>query len=974
MDTFTKAYQMLNTAQKEAVDSIEGPVMVIAGPGTGKTQILTLRIANILKQTDTPADGILALTFTESGVAAIRDRLAEFIGSRAYDVHIHTFHGFATYLADRFPDVLVRLHTGTLIDEIEQYAILRKGFDALRLDMLSTLAQPYRAMDRVLPFILQAKRELWTPEKLLAYYEAEEQRIRKAEDFKHTKGAHKGKVKAEHLTMLKKIAKSKQVVELYVFYEDYLREHNLFDFEDQLLEVVRAFEKDKEFTQMVQEQFLYVLADEHQDANATQNAVLTYIGDFHDTPNLFVVGDEKQAIYRFQGAELDTFLSLKEKYPMTKVITLEKNYRSTQEVLDAAHTLIAPAPIPDPTLRRKLTAHRGNGNTVLVSSYETIEQEVEGIISYIQQKHAQGVSYDDVTILVRKNKQALPITERLRRAGIPFYSTAQKSFLEHPFGVLLLHLFAFLWTGQEEDLAQLLFIPGLVHHRDRLQLIAQSRGNLLKTMGDVEALQAIGVEHSSEMVELHDTLNSLSQRVRTLPLIRSVPIIMHELGIISHALNTKEHVELYHILEQLLHDTESVGLMHETYTLGDYLHRIELVKEHNVKIEQTVATRTGIRIMTLHKAKGLEFPYVIIPFLTKNGFDRKRPEEFLFPGKETFDAHDARRLLYVGITRAEKEAMLSYATVNAQGRSENKSELLCTLESILKETVVPSKELPLTQSVHGESSFLDASFIRDRLRTKGISATAYGTYKDSPWNYFFRSIVRLPEGKSVPLLYGNAIHSALEYAGAEHFAGNSPDIAATVDVFSRVLKHSFLTPAELEKYLPRGEEVLRRYLENRLSTFAKEGFVEMALSYSLDVPDVGPISVRGKLDRVDKLSDTAVRVVDYKTGKTRTRKYITGEAKDGRVAYYTQIMFYALLLYRNAHKQLHMREGVIEFVEADDKGKFVSHTFDITEKEILSFEKGLIRDLQEIAKGKFLKEPCDPKKDGYCDLVSLLSQ
>ena len=321
---FKKAYGALNTAQKEAVDTIEGPVLVIAGPGTGKTQILTLRIANILLSTDTAPENILALTFTESGARAMRERLRSFVGAVAYRVPIYTFHGFAGDLIRQYPDSYSNIIGGRPASELEKVELIETILDDSEFKLLRPLGNPAYYVRAILHTIATLKQEYLEPDKLGAIINEQEAVLASMPKL-HEKGAHKGKVKGDYQKLEKTIAKNHELLAVYRRYQSLLREQNLYDFDDMMLESVHALNSNEDMLRDLQENYQYLLADEHQDVNASQNRILELLAAYHERPNIFVVGDEKQAIYRFQGASLENFLYFEDKFPNTTTIALTEN-------------------------------------------------------------------------------------------------------------------------------------------------------------------------------------------------------------------------------------------------------------------------------------------------------------------------------------------------------------------------------------------------------------------------------------------------------------------------------------------------------------------------------------------------------------------------------------------------------------------------------------------------------------------------
>ncbi|MDE2144994.1 MAG: ATP-dependent helicase, partial [Patescibacteria group bacterium] len=339
-DKFEEEYGLLNAEQKKAVDTTEGPVMVIAGPGTGKTTTLVLRIAKILRN-NVPAQTILALTFTESAAANMRRRLVDLVGSDGYYVNIYTFHGFANYLIQTYPEYFERIIEAENATSSKQTAILREIIDKSEsLKKLKPMGRKYAYVNDIRRGIRDLKNENYSPKELVKLVEKKNAEIYDTPDLRHESGRYKGQIKGKHLTELERLKTSEELAVVYAEYEKTLRAENLYDFDDMILEVVKALEGNEAFLAEVQEMCQYILVDEHQDTNRSQNTLLDLISGFYESPNLFIVGDEKQAIFRFQGASFENFVYFNKKFKDMTLIRLVNNYRSTQSILDSASSLI----------------------------------------------------------------------------------------------------------------------------------------------------------------------------------------------------------------------------------------------------------------------------------------------------------------------------------------------------------------------------------------------------------------------------------------------------------------------------------------------------------------------------------------------------------------------------------------------------------------------------------------------------------
>ncbi|HRZ30599.1 MAG TPA: UvrD-helicase domain-containing protein, partial [Candidatus Paceibacterota bacterium] len=337
---FEEAYKRLNKAQKEAVDTIEGPVMVIAGPGTGKTQILTLRIANILKETDTPPSGILALTFTEAGQKAMKMRLRSLIGSRADEVNISTYHGFAKTIIDEYSDHFPHLARAQQLSEVEEESLLRNILCQKKFAKLRPLGEPDLYLNEIVRSISNCRKEAWTPDIVRQDAEREIERLKNDPASISSRGATKGKIKAVVEKQIEKLEKTILFAQVYEEYEEKKRADRKTDFDDLIFELIEALDRDDLLLRLLQEKYLYILVDEHQDTNNSQNLLIRKLADFYEEPNLFVVGDEKQAVYRFQGASVNNFLEFQKIWPTMKIVSLTDNYRSGQNILDASFGMI----------------------------------------------------------------------------------------------------------------------------------------------------------------------------------------------------------------------------------------------------------------------------------------------------------------------------------------------------------------------------------------------------------------------------------------------------------------------------------------------------------------------------------------------------------------------------------------------------------------------------------------------------------
>ncbi|MEZ4195200.1 MAG: ATP-dependent helicase [Candidatus Paceibacterota bacterium] len=440
----------LNPEQRQAVETIEGPVMVIAGPGTGKTQILTLRIANILLQTDMQPENILALTFTESGAKAMRERLKRYVGTVAYRVPIYTFHGFAQHLISTYPEAFSRIIGGRPATDIEKVDLMESILNNNEIKILRPMGDKTYYVPSLIRIISSLKQEYIKPDDLVEIIAKQEQNLLSIEKI-HQKGAHKGKVRGEYVKQEKVVAKNRELLFVYKQYEQLLKDKRIYDFDDMIIETVQALKSNSDLLLDLQETYQYVLADEHQDVNGSQNKILEYLTNFHESPNIFVVGDEKQAIFRFQGASLENFLYFMDLFPTTTKIVLTENYRSGQTILDAAHSLVRVEDDLLSSMRVPLEASLVKESLVCRRDFSHEAVEDDWLVKAIGEKLSNGTKPEEIAVIVRTNREVELLAERLQQKNIPVFASADGDILDHPITESVQALIDFVLSDVSEE-------------------------------------------------------------------------------------------------------------------------------------------------------------------------------------------------------------------------------------------------------------------------------------------------------------------------------------------------------------------------------------------------------------------------------------------------------------------------------------------------------------------------------------------
>ena len=343
---FAEEYNRLNKEQRKAVDTIEGPVMVIAGPGTGKTQILASRIGKILLETDTSPDNILCLTYTDAGVVAMRKRLLQFIGPDAYKVNIYTFHAFCN---DVIQENLSLFEKTSLdpVSDLEKIQLFKELIDSFPKNhpLKRYRGDVYFEINNLQSLFSTMKREGWTPAFINQRIDEYLVDLPTRDEFiykKKYKDFNAGDLKKDKIEEQKeRMEKLRAAVNEFDGFQQLMRKRNRYDFDDMINWVIKAFEENKNLLANYQEKFQYILVDEYQDTSGTQNRIVELLISYWDKPNVFVVGDDDQSIYRFQGANVENMLDFANSYKDNLLtVVLTNNYRSTQPILDISKTLI----------------------------------------------------------------------------------------------------------------------------------------------------------------------------------------------------------------------------------------------------------------------------------------------------------------------------------------------------------------------------------------------------------------------------------------------------------------------------------------------------------------------------------------------------------------------------------------------------------------------------------------------------------
>jgi len=973
---FATAYQTLNPEQKKAVDTIEGPVMVIAGPGTGKTQILSARIGKILNDTDALPENILCLTYTDAGVVAMRKRLLQFIGAEAYKVNIYTFHAFCN---DVIQDNLSLFEKSALdaISELETIELFTQLIDNFSKEnpLKRYRGDVYYEINNLKSLFSTMKKEGWTAfyiheciDNYLDDIETREEFIYK-KAYKQFKAGDlkQNKIDEEHA----KMAKLRAAIDEFDTYQNLMKKRNRYDFDDMINWVIKAFETQPYLLQNYQEKFLYVLVDEYQDTSGTQNKIVELLMAYWEVPNVFVVGDDDQSIYRFQGANVENMLGFAKRYEkdLLKVV-LTNNYRSTQPILDISKTLIERNVERLVTqiegLSKDLTAAntRFDGITTLptLNEYQTEREEMIDITLTIQNLLDEGVVPGKIAVIYKENRYGEELAAYFKIKQIPCFSKRSQNLLTIPFANKLILWLNYLAAehdasfGGEEMLFEILHfdwfkIPSLEIAKLCVEVSSRAWGDnktslrgLMQEKKKNATKELFAQAIHPNLLAASNIMEQLIVDVSNVTLQQLMAKVIKDGGVLKYIMEHEEKIWLLQVLNALFDFIKEETRRNPFITLKDLVRVIELMNKENLPlpIVQVSGSEKGINLLTAHGSKGLEFEYVFFVGANASNWEKKRkpnsgyslPDTMFISQPKQTSEEELRRLFYVALTRAEKHLTISYCKYKMDGKPlepsmfiaeiQEQHPLTATSISLSEDTTFAFGTLFFEQQFAPEIDHPEKDFINRLLENFAMNVTALSNYLDCPLRFYYTNLIRIPSSKNEATEFGSAIHYALEQLFRKMQDNNQqfPDVDVFITDFNWYMhRHrEFFTQEQYDRRIEYGLEVLTNYYLKYVETFNTVVSVEKPIKNVL----VKGIPLKGKLDKLE-FTGKDVLVVDYKSGdveKAKDKLKAPNEKQPNGGDYWRQAVFYKLLIDNYELKDWKVTAVEFDFVEPDKKKEY----------------------------------------------------
>lgn len=610
-------YESLNPVQQEAVYHTEGPLLILAGAGSGKTRVLTHRIAYLIEECGVNPWNILAITFTNKAAGEMRERVDQIVDYGAEDIWVSTFHSTCVRILRRYIDRLGYDRNFTIYDSDDQKTVVKEVCKKLNID---TKIYKERTL---MSAISSAKDEMISPK--------------------------------EYLLQSGSDCAKQRIAQVYEEYQKRLRSNNALDFDDLLFKTVELFQLNPDVLEYYQERFKYIMVDEYQDTNTVQFKFVSMLArKYH---NLCVVGDDDQSIYKFRGANIHNILDFEKTFPDARVIKLEQNYRSTKNILDAANSVI------HHNVGRKdktLWTDNEQGAPIALSQFMTEYEEALGIVDSIAARVAKGqAAYKDFAVLYRTNAQSRVLEEKFVTRNIPYRVVGGVNFYQRKEIKDILAYMKTIDNGQDDvAVRRIINVPKRGIGNTTLSKVDEYAGqwgiSLYEGLKQADGVPGLG----RAAVKISGFVN-LIQVFRTKAEYMSLSAlyddILDETGYLKEleAEQTDEATTRIENLDELRNKIVAYEEESEQPTLGELLEQIALVAD----VDSMDDSDNKVILMTLHSAKGLEFPYVYLSGMEDGLF----PSYMTIVSDDPMEIEEERRLCYVGITRAKKELMLSYA-------------------------------------------------------------------------------------------------------------------------------------------------------------------------------------------------------------------------------------------------------------------------------------------------------------------------
>lgn len=884
---------LLNDEQRAAVEHGIGPLLIIAGAGTGKTTVITQRVKHLIMDKKILPSEILALTFTEKAALEMETRIDEMLPYGYTQLWVQTFHAFCDRIL-RQEAIHIGLNPAyTLATEAEATLFLRKHLYALGLDYFRPLGNPYKFLQAMLTHFARLADDDITPDQYLKYAE----KLQKREDAE-----------------LDEKKKTLELANAFKAYEELKAKEGIMDFSNLISNVLILFRTRKNILKYYQEKFKYILVDEFQDTNFAQNELAILLAG--DDKNITAVLDDDQSIYRWRGAAMSNALQFRTRFPKTKIISLTKNYRSTQAILDSAYQLIqnnnpdrleVKEKIDKKLIALRETAGEPARNAVATATAggsigflfgNRVEDEAELVIKKIKEEvKSNNRNWNDIAILIRANDHALPFQRSLERAKIPYqFLGPGHLFQQEEIKDLIAYLRVLANFDDQAALYRVLTMPIFYFEPRDIAAILNSAKKKNKTLFEMlEEPDEIGVSQECKD-RIKKIIEMIKKHLALVPRENAGQILYHffeESGLLGHyldprSLRTERQAQN---IAKFFDKLQSYAGQHDdasVFAVVDWIDLASELGESPLAADIDWTENNAVNILTVHSSKGLEFPVVFVVNLVTQRFpsrDRKEPipvpqdliKEALPEGDENLQ--EERRLFYVAMTRARDRLFLTAANYYGEGRRERKISPFVyealgekyvdsvtkkqRLENSAQQLSLLEVLAPAAENASPTTPIPPISPIAQIPPISYLSYSQLQTYDLCPLHYKLRYIMKLPASPSGALSFGTTMHALLKTIYQLGFGKKMLEdsiVDKLVDEYW--IDEGYDSKAHEQEAKQNAKKLLFSYMQQNAKELRLPYQTELSFQFMLD-----KIKILGRFDRIDRLDDNRIEIIDYKTGR-----------------------------------------------------------------------------------------------------------
>ena len=928
----------LNASQIQAVKYDKGPLLIVAGAGTGKTTVITSRIEYFIKNKGLKPSEILALTFTEKAAGEMANRLDEIMPFGYEEPWISTFHGFCDRILKQEAIEIGLSPDYEILSQTQAWVLLHDNIWNLGLEYYAPINNPNKFINEMIRFFSRLQDEDVSPEELEKYLN---KTLKDEADIELNN-------------------KYKELFNTYEKYKQLKLSKNVLDFGDLIAWTLKLFRERKSILTKYQKQFKQILVDEFQDTNYAQLQLIKLLAPPDRNPNLTVVGDDDQAIYAFRGSSVHNILDFKDEYPNAAEILLTTNYRSGQKVLNAAHNSITNND-PDRlevklSLDKRLVAARGDKlPQPQIIEVTSLEVETEFVVEKILELVGKDYTYKDVAILSRANNHLEPFVSALRRAGLPYQLVGNRGLFDQQEVRDL--LFSLKIAANPYDSISLFYFLhieqfGLASH-ELLSMLNDSKARTTQ-LWDIIVEKAGNDDRYKLIVDLiaktqeEDTKKTITDLVYQFIYITGYINQFLKQESIENQLKIKNINLFFDRLKQFDKDYPKASIAQAVAYFDLLIEAGENPAQAQIEDIDTVS------LLTIHAAKGLEWPIVFIVNLVSDRFPSRNrseiialPNEFVKQKLPVGDIHiqEERRLFYVAITRARDYLFAVYGKDYGGQRPKKPSGFLAELG--LETTLwKPKVQLSWLSQLRGVDAPKPRAVIDGQFQLTHLSYSQIDVYKTCPLKYKYQYILKVPTKPHHAFAFGSTIHLTLQKFHQFTIKDQVPSLDSLFSMYEKFfIEVGYDSAQQREKRFESGKTALERYYQNYQNKFDGKP-IKLETKFKIMIDGIPMI---GRIDRIDKL-EQGYELIDYKTGGTKDQKAVD---KDAQLTIYA--MASQVLLGQLPHNL------ALYFIESGEKINTIR-----TEMQIEKKKQEIIDTVREIKKGKFSATPGFPVPCGYC--------